>query len=83
MPKEADLPDRLRAVLAVIYLIFSEGYTASSGEQLLRQELCSEAIRLGRLVRALLGPQPRFRPGRQRRLPLESWGVGSAVESRY
>lgn len=58
IPREADLPDRLRAVLAVIYLIFNEGYTASSGQQLIRQELCAEAIRLGRLVVELMPDEP-------------------------
>jgi RNA polymerase sigma-70 factor (ECF subfamily) len=51
---EAELPERLRAVLAVVYLIFNAGYTASSGEQLIREELCAEAIRLGRLLAELM-----------------------------
>src|SRR5262249_29943408 len=46
VPYEADLPDRLRAVLAAVYLIFNEGYAASSGERLIREDLCAEAIRL-------------------------------------
>jgi RNA polymerase sigma-70 factor (ECF subfamily) len=54
IPKESDLPDRLRAVLAVIYLIFNEGYAASSGNRLVREDLCAEAIRLGRLLAALM-----------------------------
>ena len=50
VPREADLPGRLAAVLAVLYLIFNEGYTASTGDQLTRADLCAEAIRLGRLL---------------------------------
>jgi len=45
-------------VLTVIYLVFNEGYAATRGEALVRADLCAEAIRLGRLVRTLLGPQP-------------------------
>ena len=48
------LPERLEALLATIYLIFNEGYVATSGEALIRQELCAEAIRLGRVLVALL-----------------------------
>jgi RNA polymerase sigma-70 factor (ECF subfamily) len=58
VPHEADLPARLRAVLAVIYLIFNEGYMASSGDQLVRDDLCGEAIRLGRLLAELMPDEP-------------------------
>jgi RNA polymerase sigma-70 factor, ECF subfamily len=54
IPKESDLPDRLRAVLAVVYLIFNEGYAASSGDRLVREDLCAEAIRLGQLLATLM-----------------------------
>ncbi|WP_208630100.1 RNA polymerase sigma factor [Amycolatopsis kentuckyensis] len=53
-PSAADFPDRLRVVLQVLYLIFNEGYTATSGETLRRGELATEAIRLTRAVHALL-----------------------------
>ena len=49
---------RLRAVLAVVYLVFNEGYTASSGEELVRDDLCAEAIRLGRLLAQLMPDEP-------------------------
>ena len=58
VPDINDLPARLDAVLTVIYLIFNEGYVATRGEPLVRADLCAEAIRLGRLVRGLMTPQP-------------------------
>ena len=58
IPREADLPARLASVLAVIYLIFNEGYAASSGDRLIRTELTSEAIRLGRLLTRLMPDEP-------------------------
>ncbi|MEU4547955.1 RNA polymerase sigma factor [Nonomuraea dietziae] len=58
IPREADLPDRLRAVLSVLYLIFNEGYAASAGDRLVREELCAEAIRLGRLLAELMPDEP-------------------------
>jgi RNA polymerase sigma-70 factor (ECF subfamily) len=58
VPSEADLPGRLRAVLAVVYLIFSEGYAASSGDRLIREDLCTEAIRLGRILAGLMPDEP-------------------------
>ena len=58
VPATDDLAARLEAVLTVIYLIFNEGYAATHGGALIRKELCAEAIRLGRLVRNLMTPQP-------------------------
>jgi RNA polymerase sigma-70 factor, ECF subfamily len=58
IPLEADLPGRLAAVLTVVYLIFSEGYTASAGDRLTRGDLCAEAIRLGRLLVELMPDEP-------------------------
>ncbi len=58
MPDVREMPARLDAVLTVVYLIFTEGYAATRGRDLVRVDLCAEAIRLVRLVRALLTPPP-------------------------
>jgi RNA polymerase sigma-70 factor (ECF subfamily) len=58
VPSDADLPERLSSVLAVVYLIFNEGYAATSGERLMRGELTCEAIRLGRLIAELMPDEP-------------------------
>src|SRR5207247_10121020 len=54
VPADEELPDRLRGVLRVVYLIFNEGYAATGGDRLVRGELCDEAIRLGELLCALM-----------------------------
>jgi RNA polymerase sigma-70 factor (ECF subfamily) len=54
VPSETELPDRLRPVLAVVYLVFNEGYLASEGDDLVRTELCAEAVRLARLLVELM-----------------------------
>ncbi|MFL6204573.1 MAG: RNA polymerase sigma factor [Acidimicrobiales bacterium] len=58
VPSDAELPDRLRPVLSVLYLVFNEGYLASSGDALIRTELCTEAIRLTRSLADLMPDEP-------------------------
>jgi RNA polymerase sigma-70 factor (ECF subfamily) len=58
VPADEELPDLLPGVLAVVYLIFNEGWAASAGERLVRGELCAEAIRLGRLLYGLMPDDP-------------------------
>ena len=57
-PRDAELPARLDAVLEVIYLIFNEGYAATTGEEWVRRDLAEEAMRLGRRLAGLLPKQP-------------------------
>ena len=67
VPEDEDLPDRLRGVLRVVYLIFNEGYVATEGDRLVREELCAEAIRLGDLLCVLMPDEP------------EAWGLSALM----
>jgi RNA polymerase sigma-70 factor (ECF subfamily) len=58
VPPEHLLPERLRSVLAVLYLVFNEGYAASAGSDVVRDDLCDEAIRLGKLLAVLMPDEP-------------------------
>ena len=58
VPRDAELPSRLRPVLTVVYLVFNEGYTATDGDALIRADLCAEAIRLARLLAELMPDEP-------------------------
>ncbi len=62
IPEADEIPERLETVLTVIYLVFNEGYAATRGERLIRTDLAAEAIRLGRLVLALMAPGPKGEP---------------------
>jgi RNA polymerase sigma-70 factor, ECF subfamily len=61
VPPDHELPDRLASVLAALYLIFNEGYSATAGDALVRRELCAEAIRLARVLVALMPDEPEVR----------------------
>jgi RNA polymerase sigma-70 factor (ECF subfamily) len=61
VPADAELPERLSGLLAVLYLVFNEGYSATSGDTPIRRDLCEEAIRLARVVAALMPDEPEAR----------------------
>ncbi|MGZ4649492.1 MAG: RNA polymerase sigma factor [Kineosporiaceae bacterium] len=58
VPRDADLPERLRAVLAVIYLVYTSGHSAPEGDRLVRADLCDEAVRLARVLAGLMPDEP-------------------------
>ena len=58
VPEDSVLPERLKAVLSILYLIFNEGYVATGGDELVRKELCAEAIRLGKMLALLMPDEP-------------------------
>ena len=61
MPPHELLPERLQAVLGVVYLVFNEGYASTAADGLVRARLCAEAIRLGRLLVELMPDEPEAR----------------------
>ncbi len=81
-PEKSELPERLRAVLTAIYLIFNEGYASTRGERLVRTDLCDEAIRLARLVVALMDEPPAEAEGLLALMLLHDARRGARLDAR-